>query len=163
MQMARCVLLLTAVALVVACAVPQRQVGDASQDSAAIRGVLDQRRDAIARSDAEGWLAAWADDARFIRPFGGEDVVGREALRKWAAPFFETLQMQYSETVEELSVSGDVAFARVSADFRTTPKAGGAQSRDLEVGILLFRKDAAGHWRISHAMQVSASPQASAR
>jgi uncharacterized protein (TIGR02246 family) len=164
MRTARYLLPAAGIVFVLGCAAPERrQGGSGAEDHAAVRLVLDQRRTAIERSDAAAWLAVWTEDARLIRPFGGEDVVGREALRTWAAPFFEKLQMQCAETVEEISIHDDWAFARVTDDFRMTPKTGGASNRDLETGLVLFRKDAADNWRISHAMLASAPPQAPAR
>ena len=107
-----------------ACAGGGAESADAARDSAAIGSVLDERRTTLEKGDAPGWLTLWANDVRLIDP-AGNDVVGRDALQSWAEPFFAQLRMQYTESVEELTISGGLALARVAYDF-TTPRAGAA-------------------------------------
>jgi len=138
------------------------KVTSSDEDAMAIRRVLDQRRAAVETGDRTGWIDVWTDDARFIDPTG-TDLVGRDALRSWADPFFDQFRMQYVEFVEEVVVNDDMAFARVKYDFRFTPKAGGTGTQDRGKGLLILRKEASGSWKIAQLLLAPSPPLGPAR
>jgi ketosteroid isomerase-like protein len=135
----------------VACTQGGAPPGDEATDAAAIRQVHEQRVTALNNGDRTAWLSVWAGDVRMIDP-SGPDVVGIAALQAWADPFFDQLDMVSAESVNDLQVSGDWAFASLTYTFEMTPKAGGETVVDHGKGILVFQRAPNLEWKISRIL-----------
>jgi uncharacterized protein (TIGR02246 family) len=133
----------------------QRQViepsPDISTDKAAI---LDLEREvfaAEAAGDVERWLACYASDAVLLPP-GEHPVVGAEAIRAWAAPFFAAYELHEATDEREVVVSGDWGFLRAHWTWRLTPKDGGETVVDSGMSVWIVQRQPDGAWKIARAI-----------
>jgi len=121
------------------------------------RGPLSPEAEVVKRV-FEGYVAAWnAADIEAIEPVLDETMVqldpqearvGKAAvLAAWQQFFAENTDV-WSPVVLDIQVSGDMAYLMYSGPEVVTPKAGGAVRNTIANGWEVFRRDAAGSWRV---------------
>jgi ketosteroid isomerase-like protein len=93
-------------------------------DEQAIKEWYAKKTTALKEGDPKGWIDLFPEDVIFMMP-NEETVVGKEALRQWGQPYFDQFEMEEIYTLEEIEVSTNWAFARVTYKFDVIPKAGG--------------------------------------
>ena len=114
-------------------------------DAAAIREQNPQWLAAYNAGDAAAIGMFYTEDAISLRP-DGPPVVGREAIVQQLTDFFEKFSASQTSTVDEVSVSGDLAFARGSWNTHQTPKAGGDEQVRTGKWLELYKRQADGSW-----------------
>ena len=130
---------------------------DTEADIAAIKAYFDQLSSSIEAGDVGRWIALFADDIIKMPP--NEAIVkGKEAVRQWGQPWFDNLNMEDSISIDEIEVSGNWAFARVTVTFKAIPKAGGDTIQDNSKAIWIFKRQADGSWKCSHHIWNSNNP-----
>ena len=148
-------LALIAVSMVFACTPTESErAGNVTANSDGVLKAYENRVSGLEDGDIELWLSAHASGVRFMNP-AGADIVGIESLRAWGQPFFDGFTMKFNETIEELEVSGTVAYVRYQSDGQMTPKEGGTEIESHQTGLLVFRLDDDGEWRITHNIWTS--------
>lgn len=111
----------------------------------------------IARGDIEGWLANFSDDIVYM-PTNMKTVRGKDAFRQWAKEGFDQYDLEEAINIEEIKVSGDLAFSLFTYSLRQTPKAGGeAQQYDGRIIQILERQDDES-WKITYHISNSENP-----
>ena len=85
-------------------------------------------------------------------------VEGKEAVLQWVQPWFDNFNIEDSHTIEEIEVSGDLAFARTMVTLMATPKAGGEALQMNNKVIWIFKRQADGSWKASHHIWNSNDP-----
>lgn len=134
-------------------AVPTGRLSPA--DEAKIRAVNEAYAAAWRRNDPEAVRAALWSDAVLI-PQGSPPVRGLEAIDRfwWPKDGPATTVTGFTVTVDEVGGSGNLGFVRGSfvLDFSWEDKGKTVPRRNHGNYFMLFRRSAAGDWRISHRM-----------
>ena len=82
---------------------------------------------------------------------------GIEAIRAGSQEFFNQNTAQLTTVIEDIEVSGDLAFARTSYKQTTTLKESGETSEEVGKWILVYKRQADG-WKIYTEAWSSDSP-----
>lgn len=94
------------------------------EDRLAIRELIDTYSDAVARRDADAWIATWADDATW--DLMGHAVEGREAiLQTWLGAMGTFDFVAFYAVPGAIKVDGDRAEVRVYVSEVLAPNGGG--------------------------------------
>ena len=133
---------------------PSEQTADTSPNRSGVMTAYNNFVTGLDEGNIELWLSAHSSNVRFMDP-AGDDIVGIDSLRAWGQPFFDKFTMRFNESVEEIEVSGTLAFLRYQTDGQLTPKAGGDSIASREKGLLIFRADDNGAWKITHNIWTS--------
>lgn len=111
------------------------------------------------RRTHEAWIAAvnagdltqlierMAEDVVLMSP--GQPPCGREGFIANFAAALEQLKFTCSSELEEVSIVGDVAYARSRDSLTFAPRAGGAQARLAGHRLTIYRRNADGHWLLA--------------
>ena len=103
----------------------------------------------VASGDLEGWLNLFTDDIVFMAP-NSPITKGKDAIRGRAKRHFEQFDMEETISIDEIEVSGELAFMRYSYKFKITPKAGGETDHANGKALAILKRQADGSWRCSH-------------
>jgi len=130
---------------------------DIAADVEAIKACYDQKTDALKAGDTDRWIALFTEDIIFMPP--NEAIAkGKDAIRQWVQPYFDQFDMDEAYSFDEIEVSGNWAFARVTGPFKFTPKAGGETIQQVSKSIWIFKRQADGSWKGSHCIWNSNNP-----
>ena len=84
--------------------------------------------------NVDGFMAFYADDTVQMPP-NNPIVIGKDSLRSGAEKFFAANINEIRSTVEDIRVSGDWAFMRLTYTASSTPKDDGRRRRRSESGF----------------------------
>ena len=123
----------------------------------AISAAESQQASALKRGDIDGALQIYTEDVVALWP--GEPVIrGRAALREAAVRAFGGATLTTAKsTTDDILVSGDVAVATVSFDNTWTK--GGEAVRQAGRGIVVWRRQPDGSWRVSRDISNQGPPE----
>jgi uncharacterized protein (TIGR02246 family) len=117
---------------------------DERDDEAAIKKWFDKYLTSVAEGDLDTYLASWTDNMIFLPP-NQRAKIGKESCREIAEGILR-YDVEPKVKEQEISVSGDLAFARNLVSERFTPK-GGGESYEAEFNsVFIFRRQADGSW-----------------
>lgn len=116
-------------------------------DEAAIRALIQRWHDATAVGDVDTVLALMAEDVVFLVP-GHAPMTGRATFEAGLGAIVRTDRIRSTGDVEEVQVSGDLAFAVTKLTVRIEPLDGGAPDIRTGHAMSVFRRDASGGWRL---------------
>jgi ketosteroid isomerase-like protein len=102
----------------------------------------------INSNDVDRLLALCTDDFVMLAP-ESPPMIGKDALRPWLAGYVAAFETRWEKRIEELVVCGSWAFERYSYSHLDTPRAGGEQVRGTGWGLLVWRLEPDGSWRIA--------------
>ncbi len=80
---------------------------------------------------------------------GEAEIVGHDAVRKWAAAYMAGYRTKWDKTSIGFTVSGDWAFERYIYKSADTDRTTGKVTMDTGKGINVFHHDADGKWRVA--------------
>ena len=124
-----------------------RTVATSSEaDKAAVREVFEQSVEKWNANDLDGLMAFIADDVVQMPP-GRSTIDGKEALRSDWEKFLSENSDKWEPTIEDIEVSGDLAFVRIKELETTTPKDGSETKTLIGKGISIYRRGEDGSWR----------------
>lgn len=117
------------------------------EDRLAIRELVDSYSDAVARRDADDWIATWTDDA--VWDLMGHEVAGKEAiLQTWLGAMGTFDFVGFHADPGHIEVTGETATARIYVS-EVLVGSGSSDVRRVEGRYEdEFRKDG-GVWRFS--------------
>jgi uncharacterized protein (TIGR02246 family) len=127
----------------------------------------DQRsiRDAIARwhsatiaGDVDAVVELMSDDVVFLVA-GNAPMRGRDAFAAGLRKVLESHRIESSGEVQEIDISGELAYCWAELDVTIIPKAGGSAMRRKGSALSIFRKDAGGQWRLSRDANLLPPPR----
>ncbi len=116
------------------------------EDKSSIETLLKNYGTALSSSNTHAILDLFGLDPVVV-PQNSPPVVGRDEVSKFLNHSFRTFKFDYQVTIDELEVSGDLAWARTSAINRTRILSSG---KEIEVGVnqhWIFRRGGGG-WKI---------------
>lgn len=115
--------------------------------------------DAVAAVRAEFQAAENAGDIARVRATFAEDIVmlapnapaaiGRDSATARLQATFNAGRLQIAYESQETVVTGDWAFDRGTYRFTMTPRGGSEPSRQVGKYLWIYRRDAAGQWKLS--------------
>ena len=114
-----------------------------------IRGLLLAIDEAVSNGDLQAVGSGYTQDVMHLPP-GEPVVVGFAAVHGRDSTYLADFDAELSSSVEEVSVSGDQAFARHSYTESWTSKSGGETTTVNGKGIVLLRRASDGTWKITH-------------
>ncbi len=103
---------------------------------------------AINSNDIDVFMSTVTDDVVFMAP-NQPRLVGKDAVRPWAQGYLDAFKTHWKKTTLELVELGDWAFEQYSYESTDTPRAGGDVLRDNGKGIIVYRRDRDGVWRVA--------------
>ena len=103
---------------------------------------------AINSNNVDTFLAALTGDIVYLSPHAPA-IVGKGALKAWAAGYLGAYTIHWEKTSDEFIVMGDGAYERYSYKEHDLPKAGGAPLDDVGKGINIYHRDTDGKWRVA--------------
>ena len=100
------------------------------------------------RGELAPLLGLLASDVVFFPP--NDSPKAGDAVAPWLGDFMTRAIVQFQEyTHDEVVASGDWALLRTSFRWRVVPRSGGDAPLRLGTTMRLFRRDAAGDWRLA--------------
>lgn len=103
---------------------------------------------AINSNDVDTLMGDLTDDVVYQSP-GEPEIVGKDAVRKWVAPYFGAYRTEWKKTSIGFTVAGDWAFERYTYESKDTDRKTGAVTTDVGKGINIYHHDADGKWRVA--------------
>ena len=119
-------------------------------DEAAVVALIDKALEITQSDDFNPYFDLFSDDARWMMPSSFEDV-GIEDAKSFYG-FTSKFRFEQNTKVEQILLSGDLAFARVSLDGYLKPKndPDAAPLRSISRHIWIIQRQADGAWKITH-------------
>ncbi len=115
----------------------------------AVAAVLAKYQDALNDSDTNAVMRLYADDGVFMPPYS-ESAVGAAAVRQAYDAVFKAIKLSVKFNVAEIvEIAPDWAFARTNSAGTSTVNATGANSREANQELFIFRKGTDGSWKIA--------------
>jgi uncharacterized protein (TIGR02246 family) len=150
----RAISLLLCTLLVTGC---YQQTGTTEADLEAITAVFAEFDAASAAGDANRILALYTDDVVSMPP-NALPRVGVAVMRAQMQGFIDQFTSDLTSRVEEVEVSGDLAFAHVSWEQTMTPKDEGDATHEQGKWIVVFKRQADGSWKCWREMWSTYEP-----
>lgn len=97
--------------------------------------------------DAEAYAKLLTEDVVWFPP-DGDPIVGREAFKRWLAPFFSRFKYDFNISDKQIKIAGVKAVEKASFTSEMTPEEGGKKIRHSGTFITLWHRDVEGTWRI---------------
>jgi uncharacterized protein (TIGR02246 family) len=119
----------------------------AARDSAAHRAHENYVR-AINSNNTDSLASMMTDDVVFLAA-NEKPMEGKAAVRAWVDGYYKAFHTTWEKPVHEFVVSGDYAYERYSYTSTDTPVGGGKPVVDTGWGLVIYRRDADGVWRVA--------------
>lgn len=103
---------------------------------------------AINSNNLDSLAGMFTDDVVFLAAHA-PPIVGKAAVRAWAAEYLKAFTTHWEKTSLEFIVSGEWAFERYSYKSTDTPKSRGSVVTDTGWGLVVYHRDADGKWRVA--------------
>jgi uncharacterized protein (TIGR02246 family) len=129
-------------------------------DERAIREVHSTWIAAVNAGDVDCLLDLMADDVVFLNP--GQAPLGRDGFPPGFSAAHQRARVNCVSELDEVVVSGDVAYARAQDSLSVTPRAGGDAMRLAGHRLTVYRKQPDGRWllaRDAHTLSPVAKPR----
>lgn len=120
-----------------------------NSDVVAVRGLLDKVMEVSRQGDLEAYLSLYTDDALWMRRDRITDA-GKNDVRP-AYKFMEDYTFDQQLTINEIAVSGDIAYTRVTLDGWIVPRPGKQveRVRALSRHIMILERQSDDSWKFS--------------
>jgi len=119
-----------------------------ADDKQQIHDLIDNWNRASAAADISTILSLMDEDAVFLRA-QNPPMRGREAFAAQFQKAVEQLRIEATSDVQEIDVSGDMAYCWNQLSVTMTPLKGGPPMRHTGPVLTIFRKKADGTWVLS--------------
>ena len=123
---------------------------NSATDQAVIEKLLFSYQDALNASSTEEVLPLYARDGQFL-PTGAPSATGMAELKKSYDLVFKTIRLHIRFQIEEIVVSGNLAFARTNSQGTNLVHATDKTSPEENRELFIFQKEG-GQWKISRYM-----------
>ena len=119
-----------------------------TKDETEIRDLIELWYRASAEGDVDTVLGLMSDDVVFLVA-GSEPMAGRRAFEKELRDVLSSHRFESSGDVQEVRVSGDMAYAWSYVNVQLTPIAGGVTSRRSGSVLSIFNRRQDGSWQLT--------------
>jgi uncharacterized protein (TIGR02246 family) len=116
-------------------------------DEQAIRKLIERWHQATAAGDVDTVLQLMSDDVVFLVA-GKPPMRGRAAFEQGLRQLLRSNRIESSGEVQEIAVSGDLAYSWTALEVRIIPLAGGDANRRSGQALSILRKQGNGSWAI---------------
>jgi uncharacterized protein (TIGR02246 family) len=116
-----------------------------SADEEAIRGLVAEWHRATAAADVDRVLPLMADDVVFLVA-GRPPIKGRRNFEQGLRTILASHRIESTGDIQELQVSGDLAYCWTLLNVRITPLAGGNSNERSGSALSVFRRQSNGSW-----------------
>jgi uncharacterized protein (TIGR02246 family) len=120
-------------------------------ENQAISELLDAWRDAMRSGDANALASLVTEDAEFWT-HGVAPLIGRQAILDTLTPVLTGYEVEQELDLQELVVSGDLAFMRGMEHNTMRAKDGSQTLERRQRAFSIMRRGADGKWRFSRGM-----------
>jgi ketosteroid isomerase-like protein len=100
---------------------------------------------AINSNNTDRILALMSDDIVFQVP-GEPELIGKDAVREWAAGFFAGFEAHWDKTQLAFVQSGDLAVSRYTYTARYRSHEDGSEIGEIGKGTCIYRRASSGEW-----------------
>ena len=114
-------------------------------DEQKIRHIITEWHKATALGDISRILPLMAEDVVFLQP-GQPPMRGRDAFAAGFTTALKLFRINSSSEVQEIQVTGDLAYCWTQLSVTITPVQAGASKRRSGYTLSVFRKLADGNW-----------------
>jgi uncharacterized protein (TIGR02246 family) len=128
-------------------------------DDEAIRAVIQTWHERTAKGDVEGVLSLMTEDAVFLAA-GKPAVNGRAAFEQGLRAVLAHGRIESSAQVDEVMVSGDLAFATTQLAVKVIPNDGSAAASRHGPTLTVFQRSGDGAWRLKRDANLLAADTA---
>jgi uncharacterized protein (TIGR02246 family) len=128
-----------------------------SKDEEEIRSLIATWLSATRAGEVERVLELMTPDVVFLVP-GQPAMVGREAFEKGLRGMLASHAIESSSQIEEIEVSGDMAYSRTKLSVTVTSKHGGTPLQRSGHTLSILRKGSDGRWRLSRDANLLGAP-----
>jgi len=130
-----------------------------ADDKQQIRDLIDNWTRASAAGDISKILSLMDEDAVFLRA-SHPPMRGREAFAALFKRAIEQVRIEASSNIQEIDVSGDMAYCWNELSVSMTPLKGGTAMKHSGPVLTIFRKKADGTWILSRDANLLADESA---
>ncbi len=124
---------------------------DKGKDEEAIRQWHKEVENASNTADFDAYASHWSDDMIWMPP-NMQPIQGKETCMGMFTYLTENYLVDQKVTVEEVVVSGDLAFSRFFSKEKFTPKADVPSMENDGKNIFLFKRQPDGSWLATHGI-----------
>jgi len=124
---------------------------DKIADEEAIRRWHQEVQDASNAGDFEAYASHWADDMIWMPPHM-PPMPGKESCMGMFSGFVDNYEVDQKVTIEEIVVSGDIAFSRFFSMDKLTAKSDGSKMAMDNKNIFIFKRQSDGSWLGTHGI-----------
>ena len=118
-----------------------------NSDEQSIRNLVAQWHRATAIGEVDTILGLMSEDVIFLVP-GKPAIKGRGTFEKGLRSLLKSHRIESRGDVQEVQVSGDLAYCWTLLTVRMTPLAGGSSNERSGSALSIFRKQANGRWAL---------------
>ena len=126
---------------------PSVEVPSAKEDIEALKTAAAEWDVAWNSQDLEKLLSLYTEDAVRMPPNEAADV-GKEAISAYVQRSFGEFTSQGGSVVDDVRVSGDLAYVRGTGDYTNTPKTGGEPIQDLGKWVIVYQRQPDDSWKV---------------
>jgi len=123
-------------------------MAELSADEQAIRHLVSQWHRATAAGDVDLVLSLMTTDVVFLVA-GQPPMKGRDVFAKNLRVLLQTHRIESSGDIQEIHVSGDLAYCWTQLRARVVPLAGGDSKERAGPAVTLLRRQASGAWLVT--------------
>lgn len=116
-------------------------------DEQAIRNLVAQWHRATAAGDGDTVLGLMSEDVVFLVP-GKPPMKGRSIFEKGMRGLLKSHRVDSTGEIQEVEVSGDLAYCWTLLTVRVTPLSGGDANMRSGSALSIFRKQTNGSWAL---------------
>ncbi|MFC5435981.1 YybH family protein [Rhodanobacter umsongensis] len=116
-----------------------------TDDERSIRALIERWHNATAEGDVDTVLTLMSEDVEFLVP-GRDPMRGRAAFAAGLRTLLKTHRIHSSGDVQEVKVSGDLAFALTQLKVRVIPLGTDQENARSGYALSVFRKQGDGVW-----------------
>jgi uncharacterized protein (TIGR02246 family) len=128
-----------------------------NKDEQEIRDLITNWLVATRAGDVERVLELMTPDVVFLVP-GQPAMIGRDAFEKVLRGMLSTHAIESSSEIEEITVSGDIAYSRTRLSVTVTSKHGSTPLQREGHTLSILRKGDDGRWRVSRDANLLGAP-----
>ncbi len=118
-----------------------------NKDEEAIRSLIVEWHRAVSAGDVDAVLNLVSEDVVLIGP-GKPPIIGRQTLEKGLRKLLKSHRIRSRVSVEEVEVSGDLAFCRTRLTIRTGSLSGKSTTQRSGHALSVFRKQPDNTWKL---------------